>query len=103
MNHSTLGKSPRARVISQSLNYHLNVRGISAQVVIWEHCCYVILIAQQVSNPIDAVSWVRQKLPEFQLPSVNRCKIYGRRLGRKLPLWCHEFTTDVSEDECVAC
>lgn len=103
MNQSTLRESSRALAISQSLNYHFNVRGIAAQVVIREHCCYIVLIAQKICNPTEAVSWVRQKLPEFQLASVHRCKIYGRQVGRKLPLWCHEFATGIGEDDRKFC
>ncbi|MDY6938832.1 MAG: hypothetical protein SWY16_14305 [Cyanobacteriota bacterium] len=103
MNYSPLGESDRARLVSQSLNYHLNVRGISAQVVISDRSCYVILIAQKMSNPIEAVSWVRQKLPEFHLSTIQRYKIYGRRIGRKLPLWCHEFDPNTSEESSQAC
>ncbi|RMG13788.1 MAG: hypothetical protein D6728_04080 [Cyanobacteria bacterium J055] len=73
------------------LDRSLQARGITAKVAIFDSCCYILLISHQLPNPGIVMDWVQKQLQECSFSAIDRFKIYGRQVGRKLPLWQQEL------------
>lgn len=84
-------RSTDARQISELLDGVLQTQGITAKVAILDSCCYILLIAHQLPTPGVIVNRVQNQLQESSFAAIDRFKIYGRQIGRKLPLWQQEF------------
>jgi hypothetical protein len=80
-----------ARSISLLLDRALQAQGIIAKVAIFDSCCHILLISHQLPHPGIVVDWVQNQLQECPFSAIDRFKIYGRQIGKKLPIWQHEF------------
>jgi hypothetical protein len=94
MNQSVLRESTPsidAREISLLLDRALQTQGITAKVAILDSCCYILLIAHQLPKSGIVVDWVKKQLRDSSFAAIDRFKIYGRQIGKKLPIWQQEF------------
>lgn len=89
--HTESTPSIDARAIALLLDRVLQIRGIRAKVAIIDSCCYILLIAHQLPKASIAIDWVQTQLQESSFAAVDRIKIYGRQIGKKLPIWQQEF------------
>ncbi|MCU0517678.1 MAG: hypothetical protein MUC60_12615 [Oscillatoria sp. Prado101] len=80
------------QAIAALLNRQLQPQGITAKVAVRQGCLQVLLeSAQQAPDRQACVNFVRTELTSLDPESIDRAKVYGRKMGDKEPTWSQEF------------
>ncbi len=98
-----LAKQGNAKAIAALLNQSLQTVGITAKAALKDDCLHLLLEASKPLNQHRTVEFVCKKINNLQLKTINRVKVYGRKIGEDIPAWQQVFelikSTDLGELE----
>lgn len=74
-----------------SFNRAVSSVSITAKVTSDKGCLHILLEADKSFNKQNLVAFVRKKLIQWQVTSIQRVKVHGRKTGKKVADWTQEF------------
>lgn len=86
-----LAKQGDAQAIASLMNRQLQPKGITVKVALKDACLQVMLESAQVPNQQALVAFVRKGITGLGAASIERVKVYGRKIGEDFPDWSREF------------
>jgi hypothetical protein len=82
-----LAKQGNVRAIAFLMNRSLKPKGITAKAALKNDCLHLVLEASKPLNQQRTVEFVCKKINSLQLKTINKVKIYGRKVGEDIPVW----------------
>ncbi|MFN6517406.1 MAG: DUF4429 domain-containing protein [Nostoc sp. CreGUA01] len=86
-----LAKQGDPQAIAFLMNRQLQPKGIIAKVALKDACLQVMLESAEVPNQQALVVFIRKGITGLGAASIERVKIYGRKIGEEFPDWSLEF------------
>jgi uncharacterized protein (DUF697 family) len=86
-----LAKQGDANAIAALMNRSLQPKGINAKVSCKDSCLQVMLEAANVPNQQILAALVHQGIIKLEPNSINKIRVYGRKVGEDFPDWQQEF------------
>ncbi|HSM83947.1 MAG TPA: hypothetical protein VLS96_19815, partial [Nodosilinea sp.] len=97
-----LARQGNPDAIAALMNRHLEVQGITAQVVQQESALWVSLEAAQVPNQSELVAYVKKGIVGLELATVNQLTISGKQWGSDADAWREQLTLQAPEPDLAA-
>lgn len=86
-----LAKQGDPKAIAAFMNRKLQPKGITAKASIKNGCLSIVLESAQTSNQKVLALAIRNLFLNLEIKSIQKVKIYGRRIGEEIPEWHEEF------------
>jgi O-antigen/teichoic acid export membrane protein len=93
---SKLAKQGNPKAIAALINRSLKPKGITAKAYLQKNGCLQIRLESSQVPPRSLVRIIRKGLISLEIKSINRVKIYGKKLAQENPDWHEEFQLPTS-------
>jgi hypothetical protein len=93
-----LARKGQPEAIAAVVNHAIQSQGITAKAVLKDGSLLLLLESDTVPEPTALVPFIKNGLTELGIESVPTLKIYGRKIGDRLPAWQEEIDIEPPED-----
>ncbi|MBO0351825.1 hypothetical protein J0895_22630 [Phormidium pseudopriestleyi FRX01] len=92
-----LARTGQPEAIAAVVNHAIQSQGITAKAVLKDGSLLLLLESATVPDPTALVPFIKNGLTELGIESVPTLKIYGRKIGDRLPAWQEEIDIEPPE------
>ncbi|MCT7973118.1 hypothetical protein [Laspinema olomoucense] len=93
-----LARKGQPEAIAAVVNHAIQSQGITAKAVLKDGSLLLLLESATVPDPTALVPFIKNGLTELGIESVPTLKIYGRKIGDRLPAWQEEIDIEPPEE-----
>ncbi len=93
-----LARTGQPEAIAAVVNHAIQSQGITAKAVLKDGSLLLLLESATVPDPTALVPFIKNGLTELGIESVPTLKIYGRKIGDRLPAWQEEIDIEPPEE-----
>jgi len=102
-----LAKQGDVSAIASLINSQLQVKNITAKVILKDACLQVLLESAQVPNQKSLVAFIHKGITDLCVVSIRKIKVYAVQIGEEFPAWSQEIdlsvrsnlTTNISQQQ----
>lgn len=94
----TLARQGQIEAIARLMNRSLDARGVTAELVLQDHCLYVVLESPLCPSE-GLVAGLQRGMASLAVPQIEHMRVYGRSSGAELPAWSREVTLNLPSSE----